>query len=365
MRCAKKRYGQVRNASQALALKRAGSNDGGRGIGRGARPARQRERDPRFGSLRHLPADAIARAPAVPAAGWLRAARRRRRRADNVTRRTAQQLREGDRFRVAARCSGRQAELAARLHRSAADAARRAAPSRFSSAPASTTAAKGRSIARSSGVITTGASSCGAAGRNAASSSASSTQRVELVERHRLGVVDGARRLRRCSAASTCRPASSRMSVVHAPQACSARQAASQPARRCVRRCVECAQARCMRCATAPPRAGRVRLRRRRRRHRAPAPQRTFERLERRRRLRRRGPGRRTRLQPVEPVVAARAGTRGAQQAITVAPARVVDSFQPVSSSIGTWRRDSSARTRRISLRSWAISATGVCRGQM
>jgi hypothetical protein len=36
----------------------------------------------------------------------------------------------------------------------------------------------------------------------------------------------------------------------------------------------------------------------------------------------------------------------------------VVDSFQPVSSSIGTRWRSSRARTRRVSRRSWATNAT-------
>ena len=44
----------------------------------------------------------------------------------------------------------------------------------------------------------------------------------------------------------------------------------------------------------------------------------------------------------------------------TNAPARVVDNFQPVSSSTLTCRRDNSARTRRTSKRSCAISATGA-----
>ena len=53
-------------------------------------------------------------------------------------------------------------------------------------------------------------------------------------------------------------------------------------------------------------------------------------------------------------------GPAARSSVITCAAARVVDSFQPVSSLTATPRRSSKARMRRVSTRSWAIKATGA-----
>ena len=357
----KKRYGQARNASHALADRRAGSSAGAPGalmrIGVAASSISVRgschgaSAPPRAAS-----ASASRSTNGLSASGSLPSTRRRSKvsrgesssctNASNSARRRSAAVGTPS----AAACGSPISEI---------DVA--GAPRCLSSAPGITIAANGRSIAPASGVtITSGSAANAAAGRKLDRSNAASTQprnsaafmtacEAPAAQAPAVGASES-----RWSTASTCWPASSARSVAIEPLAPSAAASAVSQAGNGCRRVVpsgartadaaahrraaagsSAARESASTCATCP------------RRHAASSASSAAASSV-------------PALSQSSSASVPASGRAASSSAITTAAARVVESFQPVSSSKCNRWRSSSARTRRTRTRSCAISATGT-----